>query len=84
MKPEVLTMSDGCKRLQIIVGASDCGGCGGDNAQRIEAFLTSKGNLLLEAVGHHSAVVIALNFDDVLVANADDICRHEHGIMGFC
>ena len=69
-------MCDLSQRVDVVVCPADGGGRRGHDAQRPHAFLAGKGNLFLKSVRAHPTVFIALDFDDVLMANSDDVGRH--------
>ena len=84
MEPQPFTVSDGGEGIDVIVGTANGGGRRCNDAQRAHAFTASKGDFLFQPIRTHATVFVTLNFDDVLVANADDVGSHKNGIVRFC
>ena len=84
VQPQTFTMGDGGQSVNVIVCTTNGGGSRRHNTQRAHAFLPGEGDFLLQSVGPHATVFIALDLDDVLVTNADHIGRHEYGVVSLC
>ena len=84
VQPQAFTVSDGGQGVDVVVCTTNGGGSRRHDTQGTHAFLPGEGDFLLQSIGPHTTVLIALDLDDVLMTNADDIGRHEHGVVGLC
>ena len=84
MEPQTFPMGDVGQRVDVVVCTANGCCCGGDDAQRPHALFSRQCDLFFKTVWAHATVNIALDLDDVLVANADDVGGHEHRVMGLC